>query len=78
MYVMTQGPEKGKEACLSHGHGLSMGNTYTKMAAGSRCITVVIKNQTAAWIIIGKGIKVNQVVAANRIPPVKVMPGILE
>ena len=38
----------------------------------------MIKNQTAVMIIIGKGIKIPWVVAANRVPPVEVMPGILE
>ena len=59
-------------------HSLSMVNAYTKMTTGSRHVTVVIKNQTAVLIIIGKGIKVTQVVAANRVSPVKVMPGTLE
>ena len=76
MYIMTQAPEKGEEFCLTH--GLSVANTYTKMATGSRCVTIVIKNQTAAPIIIGKGIKVTQMVAVNRVPPVEVMPGTLE
>ena len=48
------------------------------MATRSRCVTIVIKNQTAMPIIIGKGIKVAWVVAANRVPPVEVMPGMLE
>ena len=37
-----------------------------------------VKNQTAALIIIGKGIKVAQIVAMNRVPPLEVMPGTLE
>ena len=76
MYVMTQAPKKGKEPCLPH--GLSMVNTYTEMTTGSRHVTIVIKNQTAALIIVSKGIKVAQVVAANRVTPVEVMPGTLE
>ena len=63
MYIMTQAPEKGEEPCLPH--CLSMANTYTEMATGSRCITIGIKNQTAALIIIGKGVKVTWVVAAK-------------
>ena len=51
-----------------------MVNTYTEMVTGSRHITVVIKNQTAVLIIIGKGIKVTWVVAVNMVP-VEVMPG---
>ena len=56
MYVMTQCPEKGEELCLPH--GLSMVNAYTEMNTGSRCVTIVIKNQTAVPIIISKGVKV--------------------
>ena len=56
MYVITQAPEKGEEPCLPH--GLSVVNTYTEMTTGSRHVTIVIKNQTAVLIIIGKGIKV--------------------
>ena len=55
-----------------------MVNTYTKMNTGSRCVAIVIKNQTAKLIIISKGIKVTQVVAVNRVPPIEVMPGMLE
>ena len=76
MYVMTQAPEKGEEPCLPH--GLSMVNTHTEMTTGNRCVTVMIKNQTAALIIIGNGIRVAWVVTANRVPPVEVMPGALE
>ena len=57
---------------------LSVANTYTEMTTGSKCVTIVIKNQTAALIIIGKGVKVIQVIAANRAPPVEVLPGTLE
>ena len=74
MYLMTQAPEKGEEPCLPH--LLSMVNTYTKMTTGSRHVAIVIKNQTAALIFIGKGIK--WVVAANRVPPIEVMPATLE
>ena len=76
MYVMTQVPEKGEESCLPH--CLSVVNAYTKTTTECRHATIVIKNQTAMLIIIGKGIKVTQVVAANRVPPVKVMRGTLE
>ena len=76
MYIMIQAPEKGEEPCLPH--GLRMVNTYTMMTTWSRCVTVVIKNQMAVLIIIGKGITVAWVVATNRVPPVKVMPGTLE
>ena len=59
-------------------HSLSMVNTCTEMTTGSRHVTIVIKNQTVALIIVGKGVMVTQVVAANRVPPVEVMPQILE
>ena len=71
MYIMTQAPEKEEESCLPH--GLSMVNAYTEMTTGNRHVTVVTKNQTDVPIIIGKGVKVTQVVTANRVPPVKVM-----
>ena len=76
MYIMTQAQEKGEESCLPH--GLSIANTYTETATGNWHVTVVIKNQTAALIIIGKGIKVAWVVAVNRVPLIEVMPGTLE
>ena len=76
IYIMTQAPEKGKKPCLPH--GLSMANTYTEMTTGSKHVTIVIRNQTAAPIITGRGIKVAQVTAANRVPPVEVMHGTLE
>ena len=56
MYIMTQAPEEGKELCLPH--GLCMANTYTKMTTGSKHVTVVINNQTAALITISKGVKI--------------------
>ena len=64
MYIVTQAQEKGEEPCLPH--GLNMVNAYTEMTIGSRHVAIVIKNQTAALIIINKGIKVAHVVAANR------------
>ena len=73
---MTQAPEKGVEPCLPHGLGVA--NTYTQMTTGSRHVAIVIKNQTAVLIIIGKGVKVTWVVGANRVPPVEVMPVTLE
>ena len=56
MYVMTQASEKGKEPCLPH--GLSVANTYTEMNTVNKHFAIVIKNQTAALITIGKGIKI--------------------
>ena len=55
-----------------------MANTYTKVTTGSRYVTIMIKNQTATLIIIGKGINIALVVAANMVPPVEVKPGILK
>ena len=76
MYIMAQASEKGEEPCLPH--GLSVVNTYTEMTTGSRHVTIVIKNQTVVLIIIGKGVKVTQELAANKVPPVEVMPGTME
>ena len=73
---MTQAPEKGEEPCLPH--GLCVASTYTEMTIGSKCVAIVIKNQMAALITIGKDIKITQVVAVNRAPPVEVNPGALE
>ena len=56
MYVMTQAPQKGEEPCLSH--GLCVANTYTEMTNGSKHVAIVIKNQMAAAVTIGKGIKI--------------------
>ena len=67
MYVMTQAPEKGEKPCLPH--GLCMASTYTEMTTGSKHIAVVIKNQMAALITIGKGIKITKMVAVIRVPP---------
>ena len=73
---MTQAPEKGEEPCLPH--GLSVVSTYTEMTTGNKHVTVVIKNQTTGPITIDKGVKITWVVAASRVPPVEVMPRILE
>ena len=51
-----------------------MVNTYIEMTTGSRHVAIVIKNQTAAPVIISKGINVALVVTVNRVPPVEVMP----
>ena len=48
------------------------------MTTGSRHVAIVVNTQTAVLIIISKGVKVTQVVVANSVPPVKVMPGTLE
>ena len=55
MYVVTQAPGRGEEPCVPH--GLSVANSYTKMTTGNRCVAMVIKNQMALLIVIGKGIK---------------------
>ena len=76
LYIMRQALDKGEQPCLPH--CLSVANTYTEMTTGSRCAAVMVQNQTAAPIIISKGINVPWVVAANRAPPVEVMPGTLQ
>ena len=76
MYIMTQAPEKGEESSMPY--GLCEANTYTEVTTVSKGVAVVIKNQMAVLITIGKGIKITGVVAANRVPPVEVMPGTLE
>ena len=76
MHLMTQAPGKGEDPSLSQ--GLSIVNTYTMMHTGSRQVSVVIRNPTPAPIGIRKGIKVTQVVAVNRVPPVEVTPRTLE
>ena len=60
MYIMTQVPGKSEEPCLPH--GLSVVNTYTELTPESRCVAIVIKNQTTA----------------DRVPPVEVLPATLE
>ena len=76
MYMMTQAPEKGEEPCLPH--GLCVANTYNETTTGSKHVPIVIKNQMAAPITISKGIKIAWVIAANRVPPVEMVPGMLE
>ena len=76
MHVMTQTLEEGDGPCLPH--GLSIMNTYTEMATGSKQVVVVVKNLTATLITITKGFKIAQVVAANAIPLVGVSPGMLK
>ena len=59
-------------------HGLSVVNTYTEVTTGSKGVAVVVKNPMAILITITKGIKVTQVVAANVVTTVRLMPRILE
>ena len=73
MYVMIQTLEEGDSPCLPP--GLSIMNTYTKMATGSKWVVVMVKNLTATQITIAKGVKIAWVVAANAIPQVGVSPG---
>ena len=73
MHVMTQFLKRGDGAHLPQ--GLSVVNTYTKVISRSKRVAVVVKNLMAIPITIAKGIKVNQVVAANAVLPVKVAPG---
>ena len=56
MHIMMQPP------------GLSVVNSHTEVATGSRQIAVIMKNLMAILITIVKGIKFTQVVAANALP----------
>ena len=76
MYVMTQSLRGGDGPHLPH--DLCVVNTYTEVISGSRWVTVVVKNLTAASITITKGIKVTQVVALNAVPPMKLTLNTLE
>ena len=69
MYMMMQTLEEGDGPCLPH--GLSVLNTYTEMATGSKWVAVMVKNLTTTPITITKGIKIPQVVAANAILQVR-------
>ena len=76
MYVMMQALEEGNGSHLPH--GLSILNTYTEMTTGSKWVAVIVKNLTTALITMAKGVKIAQVIAANAIPQVGNMPGMLE
>ena len=76
MHIMMQTLKRGDGLCLPH--GLSVMNTYIQMTTRSNRVAVVVKYLTATLITIAKGIKVTQVVAANAVPLVEVVPGTLE
>ena len=76
MHMMAQTLEKGTGSHLPH--GLSIINTYTEMATGSKRVAIMVKNVTAALITIAKGVKITQAIAANAIPQVGVTSEILE
>ena len=76
MNVMTQVLKKGDGPYLPP--SMSVVNTYTKVISGSKWIAVVVKNLTAILITITKSIKITQVVAANAVPPVELVPATLE
>ena len=76
MHVMMQALEEGGSSHLPH--GLSIMNTYTKMATWSKWVVVMVKNLTTTLIIITKGVKVSWVIAANAIPQIGFSIGILE
>ena len=63
---------------LEEDHSLSVMNTYSEMTTRSKCIVVVVKNQTTVPITIAKGIKFTQALAANVAPKVEVVLGTLE
>ena len=69
MNMMTQALKGGSGPCLPH--GLHVMNTYTEMTMGSKKVTVMVKNLTAAPITITKGVKVTQVIMADVIPQVE-------
>ena len=75
-HVMTQGLEEEDGSCLPH--GLSIMNTYTKMATETKQVVVTVKNLTVTSITITKGVKITQGIAANAIPQVGFSPGTLE
>ena len=75
-HVMTQTLEEGDDPCLPH--GLSVMNTYTEMATGSKWVAVMVKNLTAIPITIVKGVKIAWFVAVNARLQVGVSPGMLE
>ena len=76
MHVMMQPLKRGYRPCLPH--GLSGVNTYTKVTTGSKPVAVIVKNLMVIPITITKGIKVTQVVAANAVSQVEVVPETLE
>ena len=59
-------------------HVLSVVNTYTKVTTRSKQVAVVVKILMVIPITITKGVKVTQVVAANAMPKVEVVPRTLE
>ena len=73
IHVMIQVLKEGDGSHLPH--GLSLMNTYTKMATGSKLVVVVVKNLTTTPITITKGVKITQVVAANAISQVGISTG---
>ena len=68
LHVMMQVLQQGDGSCLPH--ELSIINTYTRMATGSKQVAVMVKNLTATLITIAKGVKIVWVVAVNAIPQV--------
>ena len=59
-------------------HALSVVNTYSEVTTGSKRAADVVKNLLAIPIIITKGIKVAQIVAADAVSQVEVAPRTLE
>ena len=43
-------------------------SAYTTLSMGSKRVVVVLRNNTRDWIVIGKGIPVARMVAANQVP----------
>ena len=76
MHVMMQTLEGVDGPCLPN--SLNVMNICTEMTTRSKRVVVVVKNLTAAPIIIAKGIKVAEVVAGNVVPQMEVVLGTLE
>ena len=67
MNVMTHGLEK-RSPLFSL--GVDVQSTYVMLAAGSKRVAVVLRNNTQDWLEIRKGTPVTRMVAANQVPQV--------
>ena len=72
MHVMTLSLKGGDGPHLPH--GLSVVNTYTEVTSASKHVVVLVKNLMATPVTIIKGIKVTQIVDANAVSHVEVLP----
>ena len=76
MHVMSQSL-KGGDGPHVH-HSLTVMNTNTEVGSRNKWVAVVAKGLMAIPVTIVKGVKVAQVVAANVVPQVEVVPETLE